>query len=286
VLIDAVQLRVWSQRTRRKIFRAIHQAGGTVRSRSRANGWNRRVGIRTQDVVVAVRSIVSETERCRGAEMLFDFESIVDGGCRLCIRLDPTALGSPFGQRQSGWKRRHRILLVWERRRGDDVGRIQRIDRAAAVADVVEEAVCHAGPQPNTRPALAKWIPSHARTWAKQPFLGVLRQQAITDHRFRQQNAAGPRNQIGGVVKFVVVAIRELVPQTQTQGQVRSKLDRVLYEPGAQPRAPRHHTRVELNRELRRLSLQKGFEAREDGLSPIEIELRILEPLEPDSGFQ
>src|SRR6266571_8081381 len=122
--------------------------------------------------------------------------------------------------------------------------------------------------------------------WAKQPFLGVLRQQTITDHRFRQQNAAGPRNQIGGVVKFVVVAIRELVPQTQTQRQVRSKLDRVLYEPGAQPRAPRHHTRVELNRELRGRSFQEGFEVREDGLSPIEIELRILEPLEPDSRFQ
>src|SRR5439155_2416948 len=113
VLIDAVQLRVWSQRTRRKIFRAIHQAGGTVRSRSRANGWNRRVGIRTQDVVVAVRSIVGETERCRGAETLFDFESIVDGGCRLCIRLDPTALGAPLGHLESSRKWRPGILLVW-----------------------------------------------------------------------------------------------------------------------------------------------------------------------------
>ena len=87
-------------------------------------------------------------------------------------------------------------------------------------------------------------------------------------------------------MKFVVVAVRELVPQTQTQRQVRSKLDRVLYEPGAQPRAPRHHTLVELNRELRGRSFQEGFEVREDGLSPSEIELRILEPLEPDSGFQ
>src|SRR5437870_12801922 len=127
--------------------------------------------------------------------------------------------------------------------------------------------------------------PGHARTWSKQPFLGVLRQQTITDHRFRQQNAAGSRNEIGGVVKFVVVAIRELVSQTQTQGQVRPKLDRVLYEPGAQPRAPRHHTRVELNRELRGRSLQEGLQVREEGLSPIEIELRILEPLEPDSRF-
>src|SRR2546422_5270645 len=106
-------------------------------------------------------------------------------------------------------------------------------------------------------------------------------QQTITDHRFRQQNAAGPRNQVGGVVKFVVVAIRELMPQPQTQGQVRSKLDRVLYEPGAQPRSPRHHTWVELNRELRGRSLQEGLQVREDGLSPIEIKLRILEPLEP-----
>src|SRR5438034_9118467 len=47
VLIDAVQLRVWSQRAGGEIFRPIYQAGGTVRSRSRANGWNHRVGIRT-----------------------------------------------------------------------------------------------------------------------------------------------------------------------------------------------------------------------------------------------
>src|SRR5207249_11950448 len=99
---------------------------------------------------------------------------------------DPTALGAPLGHLESSRKWRPGILLVWERRRRDDIGRKQWIDRAAAVADVVEEAVRHAGPQPNTRPALSKWIPSHASAWAKQPFLGVLRQQTVTDHRFRR----------------------------------------------------------------------------------------------------
>src|SRR5712692_1251108 len=169
------------------------------------------------------------------------------------VSLDSQATAPRLGARQLGYPRHY---LQGERDITGDLrssGNVGNID--AAPTHVVQQIVSDAEASPNAGLAFPKGIPSQGRAGAKETRATVRCEQRIANPRLAEQDPVWSRSETGGQVIVGMIAVRKLVTQPQTQGEVGPELHCVLHKPGSHPNPEGNSWRRRGHLEQRRFGL-------------------------------